>query len=296
MNDSIFNSIINRFILEPIEEILIDGIQQMLIYYPDKVCCIASPFNDELEMIGFLQDFAISYNIRLDPLLPANGGMININNIYFRWHALLPCVSKSGPLFSLRRHNFDKFTLNDFLVTESQYLSFKNILKNNYPFLICGPTGSGKTTFLSILVKTFCANERILCLEHVSELPKLTPKWVGLVEKAPNLEGVGGFSLACVLKEALRLRPDRIIIGEIRADEAKIFLQSIDTGHNSILSTMHAGSASQAYRRLQMLSGYNDISMLIEDVNLHICILAKHKNHRIVKEILRFENNLWIRF
>jgi pilus assembly protein CpaF len=116
--------------------------------------------------------------------------------------------------------------------------------------VIVGPTGSGKSSLLAALL-TSAKDERIVILESLPELPRLSSLWVRLAARGANLEGMGAFSLAQLLVEALRLRPDRLVIGEVRGPEAGVLADALATGHAGVAATLHAGCDSSALARLR---------------------------------------------
>lgn len=210
-----------------------------------------APFTDDLSMAEWVQDFAWSQGARLDPQCGSAGGLLGEE---FRWHCVLPPLARDGPLFSLRRHRFAHLDLASF-AGHAQYAErLSTIMQARHNLLVVGPTGSGKTSLLVALLSAHARTERVLCVESTPEFPRLHPAWVRLVERPASIEGQGAVAMPRLVGEALRLRPDRLVIGEIRGREAASFVEAAMTGHGGTYATMHAGSVPEALRRLAYLA------------------------------------------
>lgn len=246
-----------------VDEVLVNGILSVTIVSGKHLDQAPSPFESNGAMLRWLLAFARQEGVRLDPLCGSAGGRVSlelckvgaVGGGHLRWHALLPPLSQDGPLLALRRHRFGQLTLKDFGgAADVKNALFQAVVRRR-PILIAGPTGSGKTTLLLALLAEAAANERIVIIESLAELPQLFPTWIRLLERLPSLEGVGHVSLDRLLREALRLRPDRIVLGEIRGEEAWTYLDAISSGHEGGLATIHAGSSAEARERLWTLAG-----------------------------------------
>lgn len=233
-----------------VDELLINGAASAWVYRDGGRCELPRPFADQSSAIQWIQGLARQHGVRLDPLYPANGGVIAAASL--RWHCVLPPVAEQGPVISIRRHRFAEVLLRDFVFSCGHQI-LMDALAHHKSILICGGTGSGKTTLLATLMQEFMTVERLMILEHLPELPIASSQWVRLVERAANVEGVGAVGIDRLFEEALRLRPDRFVIGEIRGREAPIYLRSIMSGHRGSLATMHAATARQARERLMAL-------------------------------------------
>ena len=248
--------LLSWFDSEPsLEELLVNGTHSMTLHFGTSKKMTSSVFDADINMIHWLQLFAQKLSCRLDPLQPFAGGLME--NQQFRWHCVLPPVATSGPQLCIRRHKFRCLYLGDFLHADDSisYGLLQNAVALGYPILICGPTGAGKTSFLHALMSNFCFEERLIVVEQLFEMPVTSSAWIRLVERSQNLEGFGAVSLKTIVSESLRLRPDRLIIGEIRGDEAKAFLDAQSTGHRGSFATIHSGSIDGAVSRLFKLAG-----------------------------------------
>ena len=264
--DSIWDYFLACFQDPRVTEILLKGSHAMSIVQGLALIEAENPFPNNHVFVSWVQNLARSTGVRLDPVQGSGGGQIRVaspaassgrnvselkeNALCLRWHCVLPPISVEGPLLSLRRHLFHTIGLMDF----NRYHEFQTVIKDLWSrvrgILIAGPTGSGKTTFLSALLHNFARLERLVILETLPELPSVSPHSVHLCERPPSVEGVGAVGLDRLLVESLRLRPDRLVFGEIRGHEAKGFCEALIMGHAAALSTIHASSALEATSRL----------------------------------------------
>jgi pilus assembly protein CpaF len=190
-----------------------------------------------------------------------------------RLHAVLPPVAPDGPLLSLRRHAAPAFDLATLVawgaLDPDQAAELEAAVRARRTIAVVGATGTGKTTLLNSLLAMVGEDERVVTIEEVPELRPRCPHVVSLVARPPNLEGRGAVGLDRLLREALRMRPDRIVIGEVRGAEARPALSALGTGHAGSMLTLHARSAADAVRRLTTLAlqdplGPSEASLLDE--------------------------------
>jgi pilus assembly protein CpaF len=245
-----------------VDEVLINGARSVMMVIGQRAEVGASPFASGQSMLQWLTQFARDQGVRLDPLCGSAGGMVAAEDLptllgqtgQLRWHALLPPLSQDGPLLALRRHRFGAISLENFGGPDALKERLSLAVAQKRSLLIAGPTGSGKSTLLVALLAAHASQERVMILESIAEIPALFPTWVRLLERLPNLEGVGAVSLDRLLKESLRLRPDRLVLGEIRGGEARPFRNALLSGHEGAMATIHAGSLGDARRRFDALA------------------------------------------
>lgn len=174
-----------------------------------------------------------------------------------RVHAVLPPVSTAGTLLSIRLPTETPLRLRDLVVRGSLSVGLADELvdavRARRNLLITGATGSGKTTLLSALLAEVPPEQRILTIEDVAELRVPHPHVVGLEARQPNLEGRGGVDLAQLIRQALRMRPDRIVLGECRGAELRELLAALNTGHAGSAGTMHVNRLDDVPARLMSL-------------------------------------------
>ena len=295
--------VLNIFEDAQVDEVLINGTGGMALYYRQQRHEMrSSPYTSIGQMILELQEISRQQNLRLDPNIPASGGDMMLplrdSTIHLRWHALIAPVAREGALLSLRRHRLDQIEIDDFAITLEQRSNLKEALKGGCPIFICGSTGSGKTSLLNALIKSYGVDERIVIIERTAELSQMQPNWVRLVSRGVNLEGQGEFRLSQLFEEALRLRPDRIIIGEIRGEEAAVAFQAMISGHNALLTTLHVTEPALVLTRLTQLTGRSekiDWPMTFAQVKPYVIALKRGAPHTVAG-IYQFhggENQVW---
>lgn len=172
-----------------------------------------------------------------------------------RVNAIIPPLSLSGPILSVRRFGTVPVDLEKMLQLESltpeMALFLKACVQARVNTLISGGTGSGKTTLLNALSKWIPADERVVTIEDAAELQLQREHVVRLETRPPNIEGRGEVAQRDLLRNALRMRPDRIVIGEVRGAEALDMLQAMNTGHEGSMTTVHANNPRDAFRRVE---------------------------------------------
>lgn len=174
-----------------------------------------------------------------------------------RVHAVLPPLARNGTTLSVRLASPQRFTLDTLaargFLTEEQHDTFLTAVRERWNVLITGAAGSGKTTMLSALLAQVPTTERIVILEDVAELELDHPNTVALEARQPNIEGAGRIGLDALLREALRMRPDRLVVGECRGAEVRELLAALNTGHDGGAGTLHANSLADVPSRLEAL-------------------------------------------
>lgn len=181
-----------------------------------------------------------------------------------RVHAILPCIADSGTCLSLRVPSRRRLALSDWLasgsLTEEGAELLAGLVATRQAFLIAGGTGSGKTTLLGALLGLVPAAERIVIAEDSRELQPDHPHCVRLEGRPPNAEGIGAVTLTDLVRQALRMRPDRLVVGEVRGPELADLLSALNTGHEGGCGTVHANSAADVPARLEALGALAGMS------------------------------------
>ena len=176
-----------------------------------------------------------------------------------RIHVVLPPIAPHGPLVSIRRFPSVRFTLDDLvgegMVTAAEAGTLRELVRVKTSIVVSGATGAGKTTLLNALLALVGDGERVITIEETPELGPLSSHVVSLVARPPNVEGSGAVDLDALVRASLRMRPDRIVVGEVRGREAAAALAAMATGHEGSMLTLHARSAAQAPERLAELAG-----------------------------------------
>ena len=182
-----------------------------------------------------------------------------------RVHAVLPPISPQGTLLSIRIPHQRPLSLDDLAAAgffeHIPPTVVRALVAERQNLLITGAGGSGKTTLLSALLGEAAATERIVAIEDVSELRVRHPHFISLEARQANLEGAGGVGLARLLREALRMRPDRLVLGECRGAEIRELLGALNTGHDGGAGTLHANSLADVPARLEALGALAELSV-----------------------------------
>lgn len=191
-----------------------------------------------------------------------------------RVNAIIPPLSLRGPSLTIRKFAGNALSLPDLvgLGTLSQEASdfMAQCVRGKLNILISGGTGTGKTTLLNAVTAFVPANERIVTVEDAAELRLLQRHVVSLESRPPNIEGEGEVRIRDLVRNALRMRPDRIIVGEVRGAETLDMLQAMNTGHDGSLTTVHANSARDALHRLEMLVLMGGIELPVKAIREQI--------------------------
>ncbi len=174
-----------------------------------------------------------------------------------RVNAVIPPLALRGPCITIRKFPSKRLSMGDLVAGQSLNERMARFIRRSVELrkniVISGGTGSGKTTLLNVLSASIGSGERVVTIEDAAELSLAQDHVVGLESKPPNLEGRGEFTIRDLVKNALRMRPDRIVVGECRGGEALDMLQAMNTGHEGSMTTTHANSPAQAVRRLETL-------------------------------------------
>jgi pilus assembly protein CpaF len=191
-----------------------------------------------------------------------------------RVNAAIPPVAVDGPLLSIRRFGRHGLRGEDLVaklaMTEGMLELLKSAVKARLNILICGGTGAGKTTLLNALSSYIPEDERIVTIEDAAEL-KLQQVHVARLETRPaNVEGVGAIGIRQLVINALRMRPDRIIVGEVRSEEALDMLQAMNTGHDGSLTTIHANTPRDGLGRLEVMVGMANANMGVRSIRQQV--------------------------
>lgn len=217
-------------------------------------------FPDEDAVRRLAQRLALAAGRRLDDSQPWVDGQLScLGDDLVRLHAVLPPVAAGGTCISLRvlrpaRQDLAALIATGAIAGPAAEL-LRRIIACRLAFLICGGTGCGKTTLLSAALGAVAAGERIVCVEDAPELAPRHPHVVNLVARGANVEGVGQVTVRDLVRQALRMRPDRIVVGEVRGAEVVDLLTALNTGHDGGAGTVHANSAAEVPARLEALAG-----------------------------------------
>jgi len=239
-----------------------DAVTDILVNGPHEVWCERNGtlqradqrLNAE-ELMRLVDRMLVRANARADVSKPIASGRLPDGS---RIHVALPPIAPSGPLVAIRKFRPQLLTIDD-LVAEGMVSSHEaegltSLVCSRTSILISGATGTGKTTLLNALLGRVGSDERVVTVEETPELRPSCPHWASLVARDPNVEGGGAVSLMTLVRAALRMRPDRVVVGEVRGDEALSALSAFSTGHEGSMVTLHAHSPVDALERMVSLA------------------------------------------
>jgi len=237
-----------------VTDVLVNGPEEVWIDRGNGLERVAVRFADDAAVRRLAARLAAAAGRRLDDASPWVDASLPDGT---RLHAILPPVSVGATRLSLRVLRPRAFELSDLVaagtLTEGAAVLLTDIVRARLAFLISGGTGTGKTTLLSTLLGLVEEGERIVLVEDAAELRPRHPHVVRLVARPPNVEGTGQVSLQDLVRQALRMRPDRLIVGETRGAEVADLLAAMNTGHEGGAGTVHANSASEVPIRMEAL-------------------------------------------
>jgi len=238
-----------------VDEVMVNGPECVYVERRGKVEHSAARFDSEADLMHAIERILAPLGRRVDEASPlcdarlADGSRVNV---------VIPPLSLSGPCLTIRRFRRDGFSLRELVANGTVPAPAAELLAlavaGRASILVSGGTGSGKTTTLNALSGAIPGEERIVTIEDAAELALRQRHVVRLESRPPNLEGSGEVTIRQLVRNALRMRPDRIVVGEVRGGEALDLLQALNTGHDGSLSTVHANSPTDALRRLETLA------------------------------------------
>lgn len=259
------------FGLGPLEPLLADSsISDILVnthrrvYIERKGILELTPvqFRDDVHLMSIIDRIVSAVGRRVDESSPMVDARLSDGS---RVNAIIPPLSVDGPVLSIRRFGRERLTADDLVANNSLVPTMLELLrgcvKARLNVLISGGTGAGKTTFLNVLSSYISNRERIVTIEDAAELQLNQEHVVRLETRPPNIEGKGAIHQRQLVINALRMRPDRIIVGEVRGEEALDMLQAMNTGHDGSLTTIHANTPRDALGRLETMVAMANLSI-----------------------------------
>jgi pilus assembly protein CpaF len=256
---------------DTVSDILINGPKQIFVERAGKLMLSDITFKDERHLMRIIDKIVSAVGRRVDESNPYVDARLADGS---RFNAMVPPVAVDGSLVSIRKFKKEKLKIADLIrfgaFTEEMAAYLQAAVATRLNVIVSGGTGSGKTTTLNALSSFISDNERILTIEDTAEL-QLQQTHVGRMEsRPPNVEGKGAVTQRDCLRNALRMRPDRIIVGETRGEEVIDMLQAMNTGHDGSMTTIHANSARDAVSRLENMIAMAGIEMPLKAVRAQI--------------------------
>lgn len=268
-----------------ISEIMVNGTDQIYVEKSGKITLLNKVFNDEKQLRVVIDRIVAPIGRRVDESSPyvdarlPDGSRVNI---------IIPPLAIDGPSITIRKFPAKRLKMEDFIkygtVTKDIADFLESCVEAKLNIFISGSTGSGKTTLLNILSSYIPDDERIVTIEDAAELSLHQDHVVRLESKPPNIEGKGAVTIRDLVKNSLRMRPDRIVIGEVRGGEALDMLQAMNTGHEGSLATGHANSPRDAISRIEtmvLMAGMDlPIRAIREQISSAINIIVQQNRMR----------------
>ncbi len=267
-----------------VSDILVNTHSQIYVERRGKLELTPISFNDNDHLLKVIEKIVSRVGRRIDESSPMVDARLPDGS---RVNAIIPPLALDGPMLSIRRFSVIPLTVDDLVkfrsLTPPIAVLLNALSKAKVNILISGGTGSGKTTLLNVLSGFIPADERIVTIEDAAELQLQQPHVVRLETRPPNIEGKGEISQRALVKNALRMRPDRIILGEVRGGEALDMLQAMNTGHEGSFATIHANSPRDALARLENMVGMANANLGQRAVRQQIAAAIT-----VVIQIMRF--------
>ncbi|PIR25012.1 MAG: hypothetical protein COX62_06230 [Deltaproteobacteria bacterium CG_4_10_14_0_2_um_filter_43_8] len=279
---------------ENISEILVHDTRSIYIEENGILSKTEHRFSNREQLLAVIDRIISPLGKRIDESSPLVDGRLKDGS---RVNVIIPPLAVDGPQVSIRKFSTKGFEMDDLLkrkmFSEEMYEYFQKAILNKSNILLCGATSSGKTSFLSALTHFIPLQERLITIEDACELKLKHEHVVRLEARSKNIEGSGEVSIRELLRNALRMRPDRIIVGECRGNEVLDMLQAMNTGHLGSLTTLHANSAQDAITRLETMILLAGVEMPLRAIRnqissaIHVLIfLGKDtSSKRRVKEV-----------
>ncbi|RYD49351.1 MAG: CpaF family protein, partial [Sphingomonadales bacterium] len=254
-----------------ITDIMVNGPEQTFVERKGKLELANINFRDEEHLFQIAQRICNSVGRRVDQTSPLADARLKDGS---RVNVIVPPLSLKGTAISIRKFSAKPITLDMMASGGSMSTKMATMLKiagaSRFNIVISGGTGSGKTTMLNALSKMIDPGERVLTIEDAAELRLQQPHWLPLETRPPNLEGQGEITIRDLVKNALRMRPDRIILGEIRGSECFDMLSAMNTGHDGSMCTLHSNSPREALARMENMVMMSDIKVPKEAISRQI--------------------------
>lgn len=264
----VLNDVTGLGVLEPlladptVDEIMVNGSGRCYVERAGVLEAVPLAIDDD-GIIRLVDRVLAPLALRLDRSSPMVEARLADGS---RLHAVIPPLAIDGPCLTIRRFGNRQLGVDAFGVDPESSEQLRELIESGANVVISGGTGSGKTTLLNAMTGFVGAAERIITIEETAELRLPQPHVVRLEARTANAEGMGAITVRELVRAALRMRPDRLVVGEVRGAEALDLLQALNTGHEGSLSTVHANSPLDALRRLSTLALFGETGLPFEAV------------------------------
>ncbi len=254
-----------------VNDILVNGPRDVYVERRGKLQKTSAIFRDNAHLMQIIERIVSAVGRRVDESSPMVDARLKDGS---RVNAIIPPLALDGPVLSIRRFAVDPFKMADLLTFGTLTGALAEVLRGavraRLNILVSGGTGAGKTTMLNILSNAIPADERIVTIEDSAELQLQQDHVVRLETRPANVEGAGAVTQRDLVRNALRMRPDRIVVGEVRGAEVLDMLQAMNTGHDGSLSTVHANSTRDALSRIETMVLMSGIALPVRAMRDYI--------------------------
>ncbi|MFP5501113.1 MAG: CpaF family protein, partial [Candidatus Sericytochromatia bacterium] len=237
-----------------VSEIMVNARDQIFVEQNGRVIPTNIKFESDRHLLRVIEKIVGRIGRHIDEATPMCDARLPDGS---RVNAIIPPLALNGPCLTIRRFSKDPLTIDDLIakgsMTEGMAQFLRRCVEAKLNILVSGGTGTGKTTVLNVLSSFIPGGERLITIEDAAELQLQQPHVVRLETRQANIEGQGAIGQADLLRNTLRMRPDRIILGEVRGQEALSMLQAMNTGHEGSLTTLHANTCRDALSRLETM-------------------------------------------
>jgi pilus assembly protein CpaF len=254
-----------------VADILVNGHDSVYVERRGKLVPTDVRFDNESHLMNIIDRIVSSVGRRIDESSPMVDARLKDGS---RVNAIIPPLAVDGPLLSVRRFSIERLTVENLIelgtLSETIAAVLRTVVRGRMNLLISGGTGSGKTTLLNVLSGFIPDDERIITIEDSAELQLQQPHVARLETRPPNIEGKGQVTQRDLVRNSLRMRPDRIVIGEVRGAEALDMLQAMNTGHDGSLTTIHANTPRDALGRIENMVAMGGVSLPLRSLRAQI--------------------------
>jgi pilus assembly protein CpaF len=255
-----------------VSDILVNTFNKVYVERRGRLELTDISFHDNAHLMKIIEKIVSRVGRRVDESSPMVDARLPDGS---RVNAIIPPLAVDGPLVSIRRFGATPLTVQNLLELKSMTPPMVKVLESlgmaKINILVSGGTGSGKTTMLNLISGFIPGNERIVTIEDAAELQLRQPHVVRLETRPPNIEGKGEVTQRALVRNALRMRPDRIILGEVRGPEALDMLQAMNTGHEGSLATIHANTPRDALSRLENMVSMAGVNLTPRAIRQQVC-------------------------
>ncbi|MCG6984799.1 MAG: CpaF family protein [Thiocapsa sp.] len=245
-----------------ISDILVNGPEQIYVERNGRLELSGACFDNDRHLMTIIDRIVSRVGRRIDESSPMVDARLKDGS---RVNAIIPPLALNGPVMSIRRFAVDRLTIERLIelgeLTHSVGRVLQAVVRGRLNILISGGTGTGKTTLLNVLSGFIPPDERVVTIEDSAELQLQQPHVIRLETRPPNIEGRGEVSQRDLVRNSLRMRPDRIVVGEVRGAEALDMLQAMNTGHDGSLTTIHANGPRDALTRIESMVAMSGVNL-----------------------------------